>query len=102
MPGDTWFLKPLAKAADGNAGSLPNGGIAISETGLNEGPDMVHQRSHELAASFNRHTESKHSASSVRRLRGSEKLEDEKAQGVENLVRREVGGKTVDDAESGL
>lgn len=102
MLGNTRLFKPLAKAADGNAGRLPDRTIIVIQTSLNEGPDLIHERCHELAATLNGDTESKHSTSAMRGLSGTEVFEDEGAERREDLVRGKVGCKTVNDAESRL
>jgi hypothetical protein len=98
----TRLLKPLAKAADSNAGSLPDGRITVLESSLNERPDLVHKRGHELAAPFHRDTESKHCTPTMGRVCGAEELKNEIAERIENLIRRKVGSKTIDNAESRL
>lgn len=102
MLGHTWVLEPLAEAADSNASSLPDGPVRVLEASLNERPDLVHERSHELAAALNRNTEGEHGSATMSGFAGSEVLQDEVAQRGEDLVWGKVGRKAIDDAESRL
>lgn len=102
MFGRTLILKPLTQAADGNAGSLPNAGIWVLETSLDDGPNLVHERSHEFAAPLNTDTKSKNSTAAASRIGRTEILDNESAESGEDLGRWQVGGKSIDDAESRL
>jgi hypothetical protein len=96
------LLEPLAKAADRNASSLPDGAVGILETSLNEGPDLIHEGSHKLAAALDGNAEREHGAATVSGVRRLEELEDEVAQRNEDLVRRKVGSEAINYSEGRL
>ena len=98
----TLILEPLTQAADGDTGGLPDGGIGILETGLDDRPDFVHERSHELAAPFNANSKRKNGTTTVAWVRRSEVLNNEGTEGGEDLSGGQVGGESIDDAQSGL
>jgi hypothetical protein len=99
---DTLILEPLAQTTNSNAGSLPDRGIAVLETSINYWPDVAHQRRHELAAALHSHSKRKHCTTAVVRVRRSEVMRNECAEGGEDLSRRKVRGEAIDDAESRL
>lgn len=61
----TLILQPLAQTTDSDAGSLPNRGIDILKTSLNDGPDLVHDGSHKFTATLDNHTKGEHGAATV-------------------------------------
>jgi hypothetical protein len=102
MFGRTLILEPLAQAADGNAGSLPDAGFWVLETSLDDGPNLIHEGGHELAASLNADTKGKNSTAAASRIGRAEVLNNESAESGEDLRRWQVGGQSIDDAESRL
>lgn len=52
MLGNTLLFQPLAEAADSNAGSFPDSGIAIVQTSLDDRPNLSQQWGHVLTATL--------------------------------------------------
>ncbi len=98
----TLILEPLAQAADGDTGGLPDGGIGILETSLDDGPDFAHEGRHVLAASFNANSKRKDGTTTVAWVCRSEVLNNEGTEGGEDLSGGQVGGESIDDAQGGL
>lgn len=98
----TLILEPLAQTTDGDTSSFSNIDIGVLKTSLDNGPHLVHERGHELAAAFHRYTKREHSTATVVGVCGTKVLEDEHAKGREDLGRRKSGRERIDDAESGL
>ena len=96
------LLEPLAQASNRDARSLTDASIGIAKTGLNERPDLVHEGSHELAATLHSDTKSKHGTAAAGRVRGGEIGADQLAERREDLAGRKAGSETVDDAKGGL
>jgi hypothetical protein len=84
------LLQPLAQAADSNASSVPDRGVDVLDTSLDNGPDLAYYRSHVFATTLNDNTKSKHGAAAIVRIRRGEILLDERAKGREDLGRRKV------------
>ena len=102
MLGHTLVLKPLAQAADGYTGCFANAGILVTETGLDQGPHLIHERCHVLATAFDSNTKSKNSTTTACRIRGVEVLTNEMAKWREDLRRRKVCRQAINDSEGRL
>jgi hypothetical protein len=100
--GRTLLLEPFAEAADGDTGGFPDTCILILETSLNDGPDVAHEGSHVLAATLDTDTKGENSTATMAGFTSVKVLSDEGTEGREDLSGRQVGGKTVDDAEGRL
>lgn len=96
------ILKPLAQTADGDASSLADIDVVVLEAGFDDGPHLVHERSHEFTATLDGNTQGEHGTTAVVGISGTEVLDDELAEGGEDLRRRESSGERVDDAEGRL
>lgn len=100
--GRTLVLEPLAQAADGDTGSLPDGGIGILETSLDDGPDLAHEGGHVLAASLNANSKRENGSTTVAWVWRREVLDNEGTESREDLGGGQVGGESIDDAQSRL
>jgi len=100
--GGTIFLEPFTEAANGDACGLPDASVAVTETGFYDRPHFVHERSHELAAAFNSNAKSEHRPAALSRLLRRKVLDDQRAQGGEDLHRRKVGGQSINNAKCRL
>ena len=100
--GNTLVLKPLAEAADGNAGSLTHSRVLVAETGFYQRPDLAHERGHVFAAAFNCDTEGKNCTTAACGVGRVEVLADQLAERREDLRWGKVGGKTINDAKRRL
>ena len=97
----TFILEPLTQTTDGDTGDFSDGSIGVLEPILDDGPDFVHERSrHVLIASFN--ADSKRKDGTVAWVWLSEVLDNEGAESGEDLSGGQVGGESIDDAQSGL
>ncbi|KAI3483200.1 hypothetical protein L1887_53980 [Cichorium endivia] len=97
--GSALLLEHLAKAAERDAGGLADDGVAVLETGLDEGPEVVHVGADVLGAALDGDTKGHHGGLAVVRVGvghvGLHLLE----QGREDVAGGQLGGETVDDAE---
>jgi hypothetical protein len=102
MLGNAFVFKPFTQATDSHTGSLSNSGITIPEPSFDDWPNFAHQWGHELAATFNNHTQGEHGTTSMCRISRREILHDERAKRWEYLIGWQVGRESVDDTECGL
>ena len=102
MLGDAFILEPFTKTIDSGTGSFPDSCVSILEASLDQRPYFMHNRCHVFAATFNRDTKSKHSATTVGRIWGGEILKNQVMKGREDLGGRKRGGKAIDNPLRGL
>lgn len=98
----TLVLESLVQTADGNASSLADVNVGILETGLDDGPHLAHERSHEFAATVDGDAKGEHVTTAMVGIRGTEVLDDDLAKRREDLRRGESNGERIDNAESRL
>jgi len=85
MLSNTLILEPFAQTAYSDASSLPNTGVTVLQSGLNERPYFIHPRRHKFTTTFHRDAQSKHSTTPVGGIPRSEVVEKEDGEGREHL-----------------
>jgi hypothetical protein len=86
---DARVLQPLAQAAHSDASRLAHGRIRVDQALHDHWPHLTHLRRQVFADALDRDAEGKKGRAPVRRVCRSKVLVHERAQGWENLVRRE-------------
>jgi len=85
MLDNTFILKPFAQTAYSDAGSLPDTGVTVLQSGLNERPYFIHPRRHKFTTTFHGDAQSKHSTTPVGGIQRSEVVGKEDGEGREHL-----------------
>ena len=93
-----FILEPLAQAADGDACSLSHAGVHILESCVDDRPDAIHERDHELGAALDGDAECEHTAAAKVRIRRGGVVLEILTEWVEDLRGRQVRGQSIDDA----
>lgn len=95
-------LQSLAQARYGDTARLAYAGILVTQAGLDERPDLVHERCHELTTTFDRDTKREHGTTTGVVVCRREVLLNQGAESREDLIGGKVGSETVNDTESRL
>ena len=95
-----FILEPLAQAAAGDACGLAHAGVHVLESSVDDRPDAIHERDHELGAAFDGDAECEHTTAAEVRVRRGDIILENLAERVEDLCGRQVRGQSVDNTKS--
>ena len=97
---DAFILEPLAQTANGDACGLAHAGVHVLESCVDDRPDAIHERDHELGAALDGDAECEHTPTAEIRVRRGDIVLENLAERVEDLRGRQVRGQSVDNTES--
>ena len=95
-----FILELLAQAAAGDACGLAHAGVHVLESSVDDRPDAIHERDHELGAALDGDAECEHTPTAEIRVRRGDIVLENLAERVEDLGGRQVRGQSVDNTES--
>ena len=102
MSGNTLLIQPLADTSKRDTGSLPNNGIGVDETCIQEWPEALHVRANELGAALDGDTKRHHGGFPLGGIGRGHVLGDDGMERGEDERGREGGSERVDGAECDL